>query len=434
MKVLFDISVLGIGHVDQKARTGVFRVIENLSQQLIAHPECKVTFCSNLDRTVLQYSIDYWNHIKAGKKISFSKPPFFERKKIWNRSGENMRRVIAQTSPHTLPGKIKRKFLSQQIGVLDRLLEYHKDDLMHPGDIRKADIYHSPYHPIPADISKGKYKSVFLTSYDLIPVLFPQYFEKGTQDEILAVLNSITPDTWVLCISHATRNDLLNYLKKKVTPERVVVTHLAASGTFYPSIDQEKNLAVKRKHHIPDAPYLLSLCTFEPRKNIDQVIKAFARLIAQEKINDLYLVLVGNKGWLFDKIFDELAYNAGLKDRIIVTGFVADADLASIYSEAVCFVYPSFYEGFGLPPLEAMKCGVPVITSDTSSLPEVVGNAGIMVPPTDIDRLCEAMLSVYKSAELRSDMKTRSLEQANKFSWERCGEETIVTYRASLKA
>jgi glycosyltransferase involved in cell wall biosynthesis len=163
-------------------------------------------------------------------------------------------------------------------------------------------------------------------------------------------------------------------------------------------------------------------------------IRTFARMVDQQNIKDLSLVLVGTKGWLYDEIFEELSRNAALKDRIIVTGFAANEDLAALYSGAVAFVYPSLYEGFGLPPLEAMQCGVPVITSNTSSLPEVVGEAGIMVSPTDEDALCQSMLDIYNSDSLQQTMSLKSIEQAKKFSWEKCMRETIDAYKTALKS
>ena len=189
---------------------------------------------------------------------------------------------------------------------------------------------------------------------------------------------------------------------------------------------------VRKKFGIPNGPYILSLSTLEPRKNIAQTIRCFVRLLEQEKIDDLSLVLVGSKGWDYDSIFEEIAASPKIRDRIIVTGYAADEDLAPLYSGATMFVYPSFYEGFGLPPLEAMQCGVPVITSNTSSLPEVVGEAGIMVDPHDADELSQAMLKIYNSTDARQRMSLESLEQAQKFSWKRCAEQTIDTYKAAV--
>jgi glycosyltransferase involved in cell wall biosynthesis len=121
-----------------------------------------------------------------------------------------------------------------------------------------------------------------------------------------------------------------------------------------------------------------------------------------------------------------------VRDRIVMTGYVAEDDLAPLYSGALAFVYPSLYEGFGLPPLEAMQCGTPVITSNTSSLPEVVGDAGIMVDPLDQDALCDALSRVHGSAALRRELSRRSLARARQFSWERCIDQTLAAYRTAL--
>jgi glycosyltransferase involved in cell wall biosynthesis len=140
-------------------------------------------------------------------------------------------------------------------------------------------------------------------------------------------------------------------------------------------------------------------------------------------------VLVGTKGWDFDRIFREIERDSDIQARIVVTGFVPDEDLAALYTSSIGFVYTSLYEGFGLPPLEAMQCGVPVITSNNSSLPEVVGDAGMMVDAKDEDALCQSMLRVYQSESLREQMSKKSLEQAAKFSWEKCVQQTIEGYK-----
>jgi glycosyltransferase involved in cell wall biosynthesis len=118
-----------------------------------------------------------------------------------------------------------------------------------------------------------------------------------------------------------------------------------------------------------------------------------------------------------------------VRDRITLAGYIPDADLAAVYGGALAFVYPSLYEGFGLPPLEAMQCAIPVITSNTSSLPEVVGDAGIMVDPTDRDRFCEGMLALYRDSTLRDSLAAKSVARAAQFTWERCARETVNAYR-----
>jgi glycosyltransferase involved in cell wall biosynthesis len=157
------------------------------------------------------------------------------------------------------------------------------------------------------------------------------------------------------------------------------------------------------------------------------------RVVLGERIDDLYLVLTGVQGWHFDQIFEEIANADEVRDRIILTGFVPDGDLAPLYSGALAFVYLSLYEGFGLPPLEAMQCGTPVITSNTSSLPEVVGDAGIMIAPTDGDALCQALLDLYNDPALGQAMSRKSLERAKLFSWEKTVERTIDAYKLALR-
>ncbi|MDZ7935437.1 MAG: glycosyltransferase family 1 protein [Emticicia sp.] len=202
---------------------------------------------------------------------------------------------------------------------------------------------------------------------------------------------------------------------------------------FYQETDKEKIADTLKKYNIPaNSKHLLSVSTLEPRKNIERTIRAFLKLIQQEHINDLNLVLVGTKGWQFDGIFEEIKSNPALKERIITTGFVADGDLAALYSSAIGFVYPSLYEGFGLPPLEAMQCGTPVISSTKSSIPEVVGDSGILVEPTDETAISAAMLKFYQNENFRNELSQKALLQATKFSWERFTDEHIEIYQKIL--
>ena len=431
MRVFYDISILGMGYVNPLSRTGIFRVIENLAEQLVRHPECETVFFSNWDVETFDYALDYWKSTPAFAAIPFSQPRFLTHKKKVDLELRGYTRSIIHDK---LTGvrRIQTILQLKRYKALDWLHKKYNKDLFHPRDLRTADIYHSPFLALPPHSGKKSSKRFFLTCYDLIPILFPQYCNEDVIELIEGVVKSIGRETWVLCISHSTRNDLLNYLGNKVDPAKVIVTELAASAVFYRSTDQADNKAVRSKYGIPDEPYILSLCTLEPRKNIDQVINAFVHLVTHERLPALNLVLVGNKGWKFEKIFEEIARSRELQRRIIITGFVADEDLPALYSDALCFVYPSFYEGFGLPPLEAMKCGTPVITSNTSSLPEVVGEAGFTVAPMDTDALCQAMLAIYKSPLLQQELSRKSLTRAGLFSWERCGRETIDAYRASL--
>ena len=217
----------------------------------------------------------------------------------------------------------------------------------------------------------------------------------------------------------------------KLDESQIFVAPLAASDTlFYPVLEQDIIGYTLQKYDIPsNQPYFLSISTLEPRKNIDTIIKSFSELVLQEKIQDVNLVLVGTKGWDFDKIFEIIAVSPQIKNRIIFTGYVPDEDLAALYSGALCFVYMSLCEGFGLPPLEAMQCGTPVICSDTTSLPEVMGDAGILVNPTDWVAISQAMLNVYQNQPLRIELNQKSLQRASHFSWQKFADETWNVYQ-----
>ncbi len=421
MRVIYDISVLGMGTYRPRARTGIFRVVENLAQELI---NVGVVTSFSATQNVGNYfeCISYLQSNPAMVGVPLLKPDVNEG--LLGIFQELHKCVYSNTSTsfHT---KVMWRLLNNRVAA-----KAFARRIINPAHLEAAEIYHSPFYPIPDQIKRNIRLKKVITIYDLIPVLYPDFFQFREDNLIHRILKSIDDETWVTCISHATKNDLCNYLPS-LDPSRVFVTHLAASALFYQCTDQAMLKQVRTKFSIPDGPYILSLSTLEPRKNITQTIRCFVRLVEQEKINDLSLVLVGAKGWDFDSIFEEIAASPKIRDRIIVTGYAADEDLAPLYSGAMMFVYPSFYEGFGLPPLEAMQCGIPVITSNTSSLPEVVGEAGIMVDPQDTDELCQAMLKIYNSADARQKMSVDSLVQAQKFSWKRCAEQTIDTYKAA---
>lgn len=422
MRVVYDISFLGRGSYFPKGKSGIFRAIENLTEELVK-VNAITAFSSTLSIDSYFESLNYLRSNVMLEDVPLLKPGI--NKSILDFYKEH-HEYMHLRSPAKLPRQILNRFLNNRAvnwGLASKLIDIQ--------ELMRADIYHSPFYPLPVQLKKLKHLKKVITIYDLIPLLHPHFFKRDVSDLIRGVISSIDEETWVACISNTSKNDLCNYLPS-LNPDRVFVTHLAASNLFYQCKDRIAIESVRAKLSIPEGQYVLSLSTLEPRKNITQTIRSFSRMVNEEQIKDLSLVLVGNKGWDFEPIFDEIAANNEIRDRIIVTGYVPDEDLAPLYSGAMMFVYPSFYEGFGLPPLEAMQCGVPVITSNTSSLPEVVGQAGIMVDPNNSEALCQAMHSVYKSTALRQSMSNNSLEQAGKFSWKYCAEKTIDVYKAAV--
>ncbi|MDR3199350.1 MAG: glycosyltransferase family 4 protein [Planctomycetaceae bacterium] len=288
--------------------------------------------------------------------------------------------------------------------------------------ISESDIYFSPFHPLISELNFNQSLRKVIVIHDLIPVIFTgiykghHFFQKYPWD-------SVTPDTVVFTDSESTKHDLLKYCSH-ILPEQVTTILLAADQRFSPCRDRNKIEKVLNKYSVPvNVPYILSVATLDIRKNFDHVMNSFARYsLSQNGIEtNCHLVLTGVNGWQsrkFKKAFAHLPKN--VREKIIFTGYVDDADLPLLYSAATCFCYMSLYEGFGLPPLEAMQCGTPVITSNTSSLPEVVGDAGIMLDPHDVEGLAEAFNRVLNDGELRKTMTAKGLEQAQKFSWDQC--------------
>ncbi len=262
-----------------------------------------------------------------------------------------------------------------------------------------------------------------VTVHDLTPLLFPQWHTREVQGYAHELRRTIHQPDLIVADSEATRRDLERHLG--VAPERVRVVPLAAGSHFHPP-DPATLPDILARHGI-QRPYVLHTGTLEPRKNLVRLLNAFARTT-----RDHDLVLVGTKGWLSDEIHATIA-KLRLADRVRLTGYVPREDLPAIYAGAEAFCYPSLYEGFGLPPLEAMACGTPVITSNVSSLPEVVGSAAVLVDPHEEESLSEALQRVLGDADLRQRLRERGLEQASRFAWERTARETHAAYREAFE-
>jgi len=301
-----------------------------------------------------------------------------------------------------------------------------------PQAVKNADIdiLHIPvhwYNQITPFVLNREIKKV-LTLHDLTPILFPEMHTRETNLTWKSSLKFIKNRTNVMiCDSISTKNDCIKLLN--IPEKRLRVIPLSADEQYKP-LKNKKQIhdELKQEYNI-DTPFILFVGTLEKRKNVPTLLKSFYKL-KKCKIEHK-LVIVGGKGWKYTKIFD-LIEELNLKDDVIFTDYVTDEYLVKLYNAADLFVYPSLYEGFGLPPLEAMACGCPVITSNTSSLPEVVGDAGIMIDPNDIDSLTESMHKILTDNELRKEMSRKSLERAGMFSWKKTAKETWDVYEDVL--
>lgn len=230
----------------------------------------------------------------------------------------------------------------------------------------------------------------------------------------------------IIADSNNTKLDLLRFMN--INAAKIKVVHLGAPAQFNPESRPDDEEALK--HYGISKPYVLFVGTLEPRKNLNFLIKGFDK--ASQKNPDLHMVLAGRRGWMAQAIFDELE-RRDLLGKVHITGYVKDQYLPALYREAVAFIYPSLYEGFGLPPLEAMASGIPVIVSKGSSLPEVVGDAGLYIDPLSVDELAEAIDRVANDSELVADLREKGFQQAAQFSWQQAARETMEILRDAAR-
>ncbi|HEY7341815.1 MAG TPA: glycosyltransferase family 1 protein [Ktedonobacterales bacterium] len=283
----------------------------------------------------------------------------------------------------------------------------------------RVDVLHVTYIAPPV-VSAAVVATVHDISYELYPEMF------SARDR--TILKTLVPRTIrraqnVITVSESSRRDIANFYK--VDPAKITVIYQSIASSYRVLQDRAVVESVLARHGI-NGRYLLAVGNLQPRKNLPRLVRAFA----QSKRTGAYdgrLVLVGKSMWRESQIFQEIRQH-GLENEIIVTGYIPEDDVVALYNGADAFVYPSIYEGFGLPPLEAMACGCPVITGNTSSLPEVIGSAGIMVDPTSEEELARAIVAMTSDAHVRDDYIRLGLERVQHFSATAAARDTLEVY------
>jgi glycosyltransferase involved in cell wall biosynthesis len=291
-----------------------------------------------------------------------------------------------------------------------------------PIDVLHVQFTAPPFCPCP----------VVVSIHDLSFEHLPQTFNRRSRTQLrLTVRHSARRAARILSLSQHTRRDIIDTYG--INPERVTAIPLAAPDHFGPITDNRELQRVRHNYGI-DGDYILSVGSIQPRKNLARLVRAFASLRGEWSAAKLpKLVLVGKCAWLYDETLRALE-ETNVKDAVVLTGYVPESDLPALYSGALCFVYPSYFEGFGLPPLEAMKCGAPVIVGNRTSLPEVVGDAALSVDPFDVDAIATAIKKLINDSALRKELSVKGQTRAKQFSWRETARQTLVVYKEVAQA
>ena len=422
LKLLLDAAILGSGVKKNYCRSGIYFVAINFLKYLTKRSDIQLSlFCTIWD----------YKNVKENLKNEF---PNIEFDIITDKPYNSKTFIYEKIKDARKFAKEKKqplfKFLIQ--GFLFFLnLFMLVDNLAHKlkmDKLKNYDAFFSPVFEFHRSLKKYKVER-YTILYDLIPLILPEYRpEKELDSWFYKLLYSLNSKDNYFSISEYTRQDFLKHCPQ-IDPNKIHTTLLACADNFKPVEGNIDN--IKTKYNIPlDKKYIFSLCTLEPRKNLIRSVKTFVEFIKKHNIDDLVFVLGGGQWDNFIGQLEKEVIDLGdFKSKIIKAGYVDDEDLAPLYSNAQWFVYTSRYEGFGLPPLEAMSCGCPVITSNNSSLPEVVGNSGIMIDwDSDIQHI-EAYENYYFNEQLRKENSKKGLERAKEFSWDSCFDEMIEIMR-----
>jgi len=289
----------------------------------------------------------------------------------------------------------------------------------------KLDVIHDPYELGPLSFSNPAAK--IITIHDLTPLLFPEHFKSAdVWLHRLLFSKTIKNVDKIITVSEYSKKDIIEHIN--APEDKIEVVYNGKSEIFHPHTENEVE-EIKKRYNLP-SEFILCVGGLHPIKNIPRLLKAYKKVLESGYWQPL--VIVGKKVDKWDPIFQTIS-QLGLEDKVLFTGHINDNDLSLLYSAAEVFVYPCLYAGFGLPPLEAMACGTPVISSNNSSIPEVVGDAGILIDPYQVYDISNALVHVLDDKSMQKKMIKKGKKQAELFSWENAARETLNIYQEAYE-
>lgn len=419
LNILFDAKIL-LNYKDKgSSRSGIFSFSYNVFKEFLKREDVNIVL---------------WAEVKNLYALNLLKRDLFPNAKLFYDLPKKYEKIfkLKYSLDCLWTANLARPFVRKPIALCRLIYENVLNTFFLKNQNKKMnfyDFFFESFENPPKAVRKNSQIRCCSVLHDAIPFLFSymgESFKKGIRKQIeLSRSNDL-----FFCVSENTKRDYCR-LFSKLNNKNAFAMLLAANSSFRSLKDDGERFQVLTKYHVPHKRYIFSLCTLEPRKNLVRAVRCFMTFVQKNHIEDLVWVMGGGH---WDSFIKELQKNGVSWDSkyIVQAGYIDDEDLPVLYSNAEWFVYTSQYEGFGLPPLEAMQCGCPVITSNNSSLPEVVGDAGIMIDWDSDEQHIEAYERYYFNEELRKENSRKGLDRAKQFSWEKTVDEMIYFMKLSL--
>lgn len=424
LNIIFDATLITNVFKKDAARSGIFFVAQNLLDELLSRNDLNVSlyFSPEYYANGVRVFRELYPNANYAQNMSSYKLLCDVNLKFWQIHGMLYHRTLL------------RKPFALGIVLTQRLLSFLAKRKIDRFKFQTADVFLSPAYRIPDVVREFSNIRSFLVLHDTIPFKFPTYNDIGWSHYLREIMRTGRKGDSFFCDSKCTQRDFIE-LYPLVTEGSSKVVPLAANGRFIENKNLNLLREVKAKYGIPvDKRYVFSLCTLEPRKNLIRSVKTFVDFCKKNKIDDLVWILGGGH-WdnFIGKLKTEIDCLDECRNLVIRAGYIDDVDLPILYSNAEWFVYTSQYEGFGLPPLEAMQCGCPVITSNNSSLPEVVGDAGILIDWDSDEQHVAAYEKYYFNENLRKENSRKGLERAKLFSWKKTVDQMVRVMKENMR-